>query len=478
MFYETLGFSFNIRGYRLHVGVTDSTRKSIYEYACDEYGINYPYETLQDVTVQLEQKITRKFRPYILSDLDDFFEKFPDFAKQFLYSYYLYLNSWIDEITFSDILFAGFNFLKQYLETYYLPNVKLKIRTNTRAKVKINEEDSLLLIQYAWMMKLYGLIFYTSKKFSPGLHTKITETLLEPLRKHGVFDKLFVIVKQRVYGSKKNRENIWKFLSEVMLKDEDYVVSEFFYNILFYILPIMHKSYNPIGFVIDFLSRQLYYLYTDVYQVSLTYLELDDFYKANIDYCLKVAFDKYLMYMMQYLEKTYGMKTSVFYEQYNFNKPFFDTFVAPLITYTVGETVSLPFTKKESAILVLYYSDFLKRFAKLQLIPRLLTSNVKQQLKNRVKLTGIKNVLDELYEHPNNLFKRYTKETQYWHKFITNVCRYTYLDLLNQKLITVRAEALAYELKIFYDFLPRAKHLLPQIRKQLFNMKQIQKHLV
>jgi len=395
----------------------------------------------EEFQLQLDQKILRKFIPTIIHPLISFFNYDKEYAKKYFKLYKMYLESDVhDEKMLKYIiavLLEGFDKLKDFLDQH--PSItELKKPTGKNLKQYIDIETIKHLVYFSWGMKLFSLYkFLVNYPLSHKVDKYIMRHLVKKhLEDTGLSDVLMNIVKGKVIATIKSREDIWKYLSLSIRKSPDIYISQLYNYTIQHILLFMKDAYNPIGYISNFIDRQILYIFSDVYVVEVIYCDIDDQHIRFNSLLSQTVESKMSSLFLETIYNHYDNFTvNRFLKNYTTNTNILNIMVYPVLRILFGDDniIHLRFNHNIK-IFTLYVSLLFKQdFFNFPYMSKLLTSNKydskKVNYRKQIRETMIINSLYNISLRNIDVLK----ENQVFNSVINNLNN-IYYDLIGNKV--------------------------------------------
>jgi len=375
----------------------------------------------EEYVVQLDQKILRKFINTIVEVLYPFFKDNPEYSKKFFSVLHLYLKNYdnlSEEImkAIVAVLLEGFELIEQYLQNH--PDItELKKPSDKNLQQYIDIDIIKHFVYFSWSMKLYSFFkFLVNYKIPDRVDKYIMNYLTNKhLVETGLSDVLLNIVKGKVISTIKSRGEMWKYLALSIRKSPDIYISQLYNYTILYILLFMKNAYNPIGYISNFIDRQIIYIFSDVYVNEVIYHDVDDHHIRHRDLIVQTVINKVTSQFLDTIYNFYSKdQVNKFMKEYVTNTNILNLLVYPMIKkllFKDDPNIHIYFDHNNK-ILTLYmsilYSSSLFGF---KYIPKLLTSNTieskkvnyRKQIRETITINSLYNInlrnIDVLKEH-------------------------------------------------------------------------------
>lgn len=364
----------------------------------------------EEYTVQLDQKILRKFVTTIIEVLYPFFKSNPEYSKKFFKVLHLYLDKY-DNLTENilktiiAVLLEGFDLINEYLQTH--PDIlELKEPAGKKSQQFIELDIIKNFVYFSWSSKLFAIFKYLlNYKIPNSVDKYIMDHLTEKyLVSSGLADVLLNIVKGKVISTIKSRGEMWKYLALSVRKSPDIYISQLYNYTIMYILLFMKNAFNPIGYISNFIDRQIIYIFSDVYVNEIVYHDVDDHHIRYRDLMVQTVINKMSSNFLDTVYNFYSKdQVNKYMSTYVTNTNILNLLVYPLIKkllFNDDPNINVYFDHNNK-ILTLYmsilYSSSLFNF---KYIPRLLTSNTieskkvnyRKQIRETITINSLYNI--------------------------------------------------------------------------------------
>ena len=439
--------------------------------------VNEPLEIMQDVSLykkgtryhirfineeymlQFDQKVLRKFVDVVMSQIIQFFDKYPDYTEKYFRVYKAYLQNQDKHSekllkSIVAIMYEGFELLDEFLQSH--ENIlELKLPTDKNYKQLIEIDKIKDLVYYSWKLKLYSFYKYLiNVKINNSVDKLIMNKIIDKhLDSNGLADILLNIVKGKVITTIQSRAEMWRYLEYSIRKSPELYISQLYNYTILYILLFMKNAYNPIGYIGNFIDRQILYIFSDVYVTEVVYHNIDDYHIKFKGLDVQSVANYTSSIFLETINNFYGQDlVNKFLANYKVNTSVVNLLVYPIINkllFRRESNVKLHYNYNVG-IYTMYaaimYSSSLFNF---KYIPQILLSNTlesqKVNFRKQVRETIMINCLYEIPLRNIDILQ----DTQVFNNVI-NTMNNIYRNILTNKM---------YEFNIF-DFVNEFKQLL------------------
>jgi len=267
--------------------------------------------------------ITNKFQ--VVQDLlADMCVEVPDFEDWFLEL----LNSYIESSYNSELILNHAEDLLHYCEDYLVTkgidfSKFYNVAKSSKTSIIFTDKDIKAIAISSTALKIYAIFCYDDKlKLTDNVHRKVYDKLVSPCKDLETTDKIFQLVRSRVYRSSITDRYMWDLIKVMVLETPESYVMTIFNFLMNNMITSLNVDRNPVPFLVSLIDDSVRWMMTTVYKDKVLYGEAfggsDDIYGSSLSkesfyvHCCNDVIGKAAKAGMTILEHEYNLNEDQF----------------------------------------------------------------------------------------------------------------------------------------------------------------------
>ena len=394
----------------------------------------------EEYNVHFDQKISRKFEDIILDSMLEFFNVHPELGTAYFQLYRMFLKYSLDEKLLQSIVHLMnqiYDALEIWLKSH--PDVTgIKIPDGLRSSIKsevLEPELIANLAVYSWKIKFLAMYKYNKVMQITELDKLIIRKIA---KKHlidtGLDETIMNIVKGKVIQTLQSRNEMWKYLEYSIRKAHELYISQLYNYAISFIILFMRNAHNPVGYIGDFLNKQIMYVFTDIYQTEVVYHDIEEKHVKYKSMEYQAIIDDISRIMQNSVNNFYDIKhISKFQNAFKSNTLISELIVIPILSKLIFPIDLNPrgYYNINISIFNLYLSILLMSpLFRFKYIPKLITSNTTQSTRVNYRKHSSETQVIEQISNMNLPGISILKKDDMLSTYLTEMAGYIYTNII------------------------------------------------
>lgn len=205
--------------------------------------------------------------------------------------YFDMLKEYIESNYDSNIIIENLEFFKEFSTSYIeYKNIDysqfIDLKKVSKTSIIFDEYDIKDIIIVSTCLKLYAIFQYDNNICIPdNVNKEVYNYFLEDCTKNKVTDKIFELIKARIYLSSPPNRFIWDLVKLTTLEDEETSIMSVFNFLMSNLLSLLEYDKNPINYIITIANDSIKWMLKEIYKEKIIYDETisqtEDIYSSS-----------------------------------------------------------------------------------------------------------------------------------------------------------------------------------------------------
>jgi len=198
-----------------------------------------------------------------------------------------------------------------------------KLEKASKTSIRFLGEDIRAIAITATALKLYSLFWFDKRLSLPNnVHRQVYEKLLSPCLEQGTTEKIFQLIRSKIYRSNLTDRYMWDLIRICLLESPESYIMTIFKFLTQNMLISIEIDKNPIPFLVSLIDGSIKWLMRTIYVDRILYGEafggVDDIYGSTLSkesflvYCCNDDINKSASAAMDIIENEYNLTDTAF----------------------------------------------------------------------------------------------------------------------------------------------------------------------